>query len=73
MIVRLDAAFEKAGRRRGADFQIIVTPPISMPIDSMQAYAELGVNRLLVHIGSQQPERVDQRLAEIEKLVRLAA
>jgi hypothetical protein len=44
-----------------------------MPVDSMQAYAELGVDRLLVHIGSQQPERVDQRLAEIEKLVRLTA
>jgi alkanesulfonate monooxygenase SsuD/methylene tetrahydromethanopterin reductase-like flavin-dependent oxidoreductase (luciferase family) len=72
MVDRLDAAFAKAGRKRDADFQIIVTPPISMPIDSMQAYAELGVDRLLVHIGSQQPERVDQRLAEIEKLVRLA-
>ena len=44
-----------------------------MPIESMQAYTELGVQRLLVHIGSQLPERVDQRLAEIEKLVRLAA
>ena len=73
MVARLDAAFTKAGRKRGADFQIIVTPPLSMPIDSMQAYTELGVQRLLVHIGSQQPERVDQRLAQIEKLVRLAA
>jgi hypothetical protein len=71
MLARLDAAFTKAERNRGADFQIIVTPPISMPIDSMQAYAEIGVDRLLVHLGSQQPERVDQRLAEIHKLVRL--
>jgi hypothetical protein len=73
MVARLDAAFTKAGRKRGADFQIIVTPPISMPIDSMQAYADLGVQRILVHIGSQRPERLDQRLAEIDKLVRLAA
>jgi hypothetical protein len=44
-----------------------------MAIDSMQAYAEVGVDRLLVNIGSQRPARVDQRLAEIEILVRLAA
>src|SRR4051812_37645843 len=35
-------AEDDAGRERSADFQIIVTPPISMPIDSMQAYAEVG-------------------------------
>jgi probable F420-dependent oxidoreductase len=73
MVTRLDTAFTKAGRKRGADFEIIVTPPISMPIDTMQSYAEVGVDRLMVHIGSQRPERVDQRLAEIEKLVRVAA
>jgi probable F420-dependent oxidoreductase len=73
MVARLDAAFTNAGRKRDPDFQIIVTPPLSMPIDSMPAYTELGVQRLLVHIGSQRPERVDQRLAEIEKLVRLTA
>ena len=39
----------------------------------MQEYAELGVDRLVVNIGSQRPERVDQRLAEIENLARLAA
>ena len=44
-----------------------------MPIDAMQEYAEIGVDRLVVNLGSQQPERVDQRLAEIERLVRMAA
>jgi probable F420-dependent oxidoreductase len=73
MLARLDAAFAQAGRRRGQAFQIIITPPMTMPIDAMPHYAEVGVDRLLVNLGSQRPERVDRRLAEIGKLVRLAA
>jgi probable F420-dependent oxidoreductase len=73
MLHRLDAAFEIAGRKRGQDFEIIITPPAAMPIDAMQAYAEPGVDRLVVNLGSQQPERVDRRLAEIESLVQMAA
>src|SRR5689334_6816675 len=41
MLRRLDAAFEKAGRKRGRDFEIIITPPAAMPIDAMQEYAEI--------------------------------
>jgi probable F420-dependent oxidoreductase len=73
MLHRLDAAFEKAGRKRGQDFEIIITPPASMPIDAMQKYAEIGIDRLVVNLGSQQPEHIDHRLAEIERLVRMAA
>jgi alkanesulfonate monooxygenase SsuD/methylene tetrahydromethanopterin reductase-like flavin-dependent oxidoreductase (luciferase family) len=70
MLARLDAAFANAGRKRGADFQIIITPPVGMPIDAMMEYAEIGVDRLLVNLGSQQTDRVTQRLAEIEKLAK---
>jgi len=73
MLARLDAAFAKAGRKRGDDFEIIITPPMSMSVDAMQEYAELGVDRLVVNLGSQRPERVDQRMPEIEKLVKRAA
>ncbi len=73
MLARLDTALAKGGRKRGKDFQIIITPPMSMPVDAMQEYAELGVDRLLPNLGSQQPERVDQRLKEIGTLVKLAA
>jgi probable F420-dependent oxidoreductase len=45
MIARLDAAFAKAGRKRGDDFEIIITPPMAMATDAMQAYAEVGVHR----------------------------
>ena len=73
MLGRLDAAFAKAGRKRGKDFQIIVTPPLGMTADAVPAYADLGVDRLLVNLGSQRPERVDVRLAEIETMVKKAA
>jgi probable F420-dependent oxidoreductase len=72
MLDRLDAAFAQAGRKRGPDFQIIVTPPVSMTADAMPAYAELGVHRLIVHLGGQRPEQVERRLPEIEALVRAA-
>jgi len=67
----LDATFAKAGRRRGEEFEIIITPPLSLPMDAMQEYAEVGVDRLVVNLGSQRPERVDDRMAEIEKLVKM--
>src|SRR5262245_35673387 len=71
MVNRLDAELTKAGRRRGHGFEIVITPPASMPLDTMQEYAEVGVDRLVVNLGSQRPERVDGRMAEIEQLVRL--
>jgi probable F420-dependent oxidoreductase len=70
MLERLDATFAKAGKARSPDFQVIITPPLAMPIDAMAAYAELGVHRLVVNLGSQRPERVGPRLAEIETLAR---
>jgi probable F420-dependent oxidoreductase len=70
MLKHLDAAFAKAGRKRGKEFQIIITPPVSMSVDAMQEYAEVGVDRLVVNLGNQRPERVGQRLVEIDKLVK---
>jgi probable F420-dependent oxidoreductase len=70
ILKHLDAAFAKAGRKRGKEFQIIITPPVSMSVDAMQEYAEVGVDRLVVNLGSQRPERVGQRLVEIDKLVK---
>ena len=45
---------------------------MSMPIDAMPDYAEIGVDRLAVNLRSQQPERVDRRMAELETLVKTA-
>ena len=61
----------KAGRKRGNDFEIILTPPLAMPFDAMREYADItGVDRLVVNLGSQRPEMVDARMAEIETLVK---
>jgi alkanesulfonate monooxygenase SsuD/methylene tetrahydromethanopterin reductase-like flavin-dependent oxidoreductase (luciferase family) len=73
MLDKLDGAFAKAGRTRGKDFQIIITPPMAMAMDAMQGYAELGVDRVIVNLGGQKPEQVDKRLPEIASLVRKAA
>ncbi|MBX6374178.1 MAG: hypothetical protein IRZ13_08055 [Acetobacteraceae bacterium] len=58
MIGRLDGALAKAGRARSKDFEIIVTLPMAMPI---------------MKLGSQQPERVDRRLAELDRLMKANA
>jgi len=73
MLAKLDAAFAKEGRKRSPDYQIIITPPMNMGTDAMRGYAELGVHRLVLNLGSQKPERVDQRLPEIASLVKKAA
>ena len=73
MLDKLDAAFAKAGRKRGADYEIIITPPMTMAPDAVKEYAALGVHRLVVNLGSQRPEKVDQRLPEIDRLVKMAA
>lgn len=70
---QLDAAFARAGKKRGDEFQIIITPPMSMAIDAMPGYAELGVHRLVVNLGGQRPEQVDRRLPEIGALVKRAS
>jgi alkanesulfonate monooxygenase SsuD/methylene tetrahydromethanopterin reductase-like flavin-dependent oxidoreductase (luciferase family) len=73
MLAKLDAAFAKEGRKRSPDYQIIITPPMNMATDAMQGYAELGVHRLVLNLGSQKAERVDVRLPEIASLVKQAA
>ena len=73
MLGKLDAAFAKAGKKRAPDYQIIITPPMSMKPDAMQEYAALGVHRLVVNLGGQRPEQVDKRLPEIGGLVKMAA
>jgi len=64
----LDNALAEQGRSR-EDFELIITPTFNVTMDMVKAYEDLGVDRLIVHLGNQKPERVDQRLREIEKLI----
>jgi probable F420-dependent oxidoreductase len=67
----LDRALGAAGRSRDG-FQIVVTPQQATP-ETLEAFADLGVDRLVVQLGSQKPDAVERRLPELERLVRAAA
>jgi probable F420-dependent oxidoreductase len=73
MLDKLDAAFAKAGRKRGPDYQIIITPPMSVTADMLPEYAALGVHQVIPNLGSQRPDKVDLRLPELELMVKRAA
>jgi probable F420-dependent oxidoreductase len=68
VITALNAALAEEGRSRD-DFELIITPPYRVSMDMVKGYAELGVDRLIVHLGSQKPERVDARMKEMELMV----
>jgi probable F420-dependent oxidoreductase len=70
ILKNLDRALAAAGRSRD-DFRIVVTPQQASP-DTIQAYADLGVERLVVQLGSQKPEALERRLPELERLVKAA-
>ncbi|MGD8417208.1 MAG: LLM class F420-dependent oxidoreductase [Pseudomonadales bacterium] len=69
-LAELDAALDRAGRSRDG-FEIVVTP-VRTTADDLARYRELGVDRLVVQLGSQKPERVDRRLDELAQLVEAA-
>jgi len=67
----LDKALKDAGRsRRG--FEIVITPQ-QATAETISAYADLGVDRLVVQLGSQKPEAIERRLPELESLVKQVA
>jgi len=68
----LDEALAAAERSR-EDFEIVVTPPYRVSDDMVRAYADLGVDRLVVQLGSQRPDATEKRLGELAKMIRLQA
>jgi probable F420-dependent oxidoreductase len=70
VLQQLDQALAKAGRSR-ENFEIVITP-ISTTAEDIATYKELGVDRLVVQLGSQKAERIDQRIGELEALVTAA-
>src|SRR5262249_37733574 len=73
MIDPLDKTLDNIGPRRREGFEVIATPPTAEPMDAEEQYAGIGVDRLVVNLGSRRSERVHSRIAEIDKLVRLTA
>lgn len=70
VLEQLDEALAKQGRTRDG-FEIIVTP-LTTTAEDLDAYRELGVDRLVCQLGSQKPERISQRLDELARLVEAA-
>ena len=71
VLKNLDRALKAAGRSRQG-FEIVITPQQTTP-EAIAAFADLGVDRLVVQLGSQKPEAIDRRLLELEALVKVAA
>ena len=73
VLAQLDAALAEAGRKRGDGFEIVITPPYQVSADDIRAYADLGVDRVVVMLGSQKPEKVEDRFREFEALIAVDA
>ena len=72
VILKLDAALAKEARNRD-DFQLVITPPYQVTADMIKGYEDLGVDQLIIHLGSQKAERISARLVELETLIEAAA
>lgn len=67
---RLDKALAAAGRTRD-NFKIYITPS-EVDEETIAQFAELGVDQLVMQLGSQREHKVAARLPELESYVRLA-
>ncbi len=65
---QLEQALKAEGRGLD-DVELIITPPYRVDADMVKGYQEQGVDRLIVHLGNQKPDRVDARLREVEGLI----
>ena len=68
LLATIDAELAAAGRSR-ADFEIVVTPNKLDDEASALAFKALGVDRLVVQLGSNRPDNVDQVLQQLEHMV----
>ena len=71
LLGQLDQALATTERSR-ADFEIIITPLEETPAE-MEAFAALGVDRLVLHMGSQRPERLEPRLEALAQAAQRVA
>jgi len=67
-LMKLDDELEKQGRDR-ANFEIVITPLPNATPAAISEYKDLGVDRLVLHLGNQKPERIETRLTEVERFI----
>ncbi|MEM9621873.1 MAG: TIGR03619 family F420-dependent LLM class oxidoreductase [Pseudomonadota bacterium] len=54
--------------RKADEFEFVITPNHA-DAETVAAFAQLGVQRLVLHLGSQKPAAIDHRLDEIQTLI----
>lgn len=72
LLAKLDQALADGGRSRDG-FQIVITPPYNASEDVIQHYADLGVDQIVWQLGGQNPDRIDRRIVELERMAKRAA
>ena len=72
LLVQIDAALAEAGRSRD-DFEIVITPNAVKNDSVAREFQDLGVDRLVLQLGSNRPENIDQVLPELERLAGVVA
>ena len=71
LLGQIDAALEQENRARES-LQIVVTPPAEATPELIDAYAELGVDRLVPRLRGQRPVSVDRGLEDLAAAVAAA-
>jgi len=71
LLASIDEELAAAGRSRN-DFEIVITPNKVDGDETLQAFKELGVDRLVVQLGSNRAENVDEVLTQLERMVGVA-
>ncbi|MEM7221020.1 MAG: LLM class F420-dependent oxidoreductase [Pseudomonadota bacterium] len=72
LLDQLDAALDAEGRSRD-DCEVLVTPPFRCDEAMAAEFAALGVDRLIVQLGSNKPENLEKKLVEFDALVQAFA
>ena len=72
LLPRLERALSDAGRSR-ADCEVIVTPHYQVSEDDVRAFADLGVDRLVLQNGGNRPANIDKRVDQVAAYRELAA
>ena len=71
ILADIDKALAAAGRSRD-DFEIVITPSSVKSDAVVHQFKDLGVDRLVVQLGSNRPDNVDARLTELAAMVSVA-
>ena len=71
VLENLDKALAAEGRSREG-VEIVITPPYQVDEQMLNEFAALGVDRLVIQLGSQRSEKIEARMQELEALVTAA-